>query len=61
MLTVEEAAKALAVHPQTVRRMIQRGELYAVKVARHYRVPQSALVQLANPTNASEVMRSNAT
>ncbi len=45
-LTVEEAAQVLTLHPETVRRMIRRGELGAVKVARRLRVPQSALEAL---------------
>lgn len=46
MLTLPETAERLALHPETVRRMIGRGELAAVKVGRHWRVPQSALEEL---------------
>ncbi len=49
LLTVEEAALALAVHPETVRRMIRRNELHAVKVAGKWRVPRSALLALQQP------------
>ena len=52
MLTVEGAAAALALHPETVRRMIKRGDLAAVKVGRHWRVPQSALTQLETTATA---------
>ncbi len=48
MLGVEDAARVLAVHPQTIRRMIKRGELAAVKVASHWKVPEAALVALAS-------------
>jgi excisionase family DNA binding protein len=48
MLGVEDAARFLAVHPETIRRMIKRGELAAVKVARHWKVPEAALVALAS-------------
>ena len=44
--TVEEAAAVLALHPETIRRMIRRGELKAVKVARRFRVPFSAIEAL---------------
>jgi len=53
MLTVDEAAGALAVHPQTVRRMIKRGELAAIKVARHWRVPQAALLELQRQSESA--------
>lgn len=46
MLTLPETAARLALHPETVRRMIGRGELAAVKVGRHWRVPESALEKL---------------
>ena len=38
MLSVTEAAHQLNVHPATIRRMIQRGELPAKRVGRVYRV-----------------------
>ncbi len=46
MLTVFEAAAVLSLHPDTVRRMINRGDLAAVKVGRHWRVPSSVLDKL---------------
>jgi excisionase family DNA binding protein len=42
-MTVEEVAKYLRLNPQTVSRMAQRGELPAVKVARHYRFRKDKL------------------
>lgn len=41
LLTVEEAATELRVHPATVRRMIRRGEIAAVRVGRLWRVDPS--------------------
>ena len=43
MVTVEEAARITACHPVTIRRMIQRGELPALRVGRQYRVRLSDL------------------
>lgn len=37
-LNVREAARLLSVNPVTVRRMVRRGELQAVRVGRQYRV-----------------------
>lgn len=48
MFSIDQAASALAVHPQTVRRMIRRGDLAAAKVGRHWRVPERALSELAS-------------
>lgn len=47
MLTVDQAASALAVHPETVRRMIKRGEIAAVKVARRWRINSNELQKIA--------------
>jgi len=41
--TVEEAAKELGVHWQTVLNCIKRGELEAVKMGRGYRIAPEAL------------------
>lgn len=43
MVTVEEAARITSCHPVTIRRMIQRGELPALRVGRRYRVRLSDL------------------
>ncbi len=43
LLTLPEAAKALSVATRTVRRLIERGELPKVKVARCVRVPAEAV------------------
>ena len=46
MLSIDETASLLSVHPQTVRSMIKRGELAAVKVARHWRISERVLEQI---------------
>lgn len=57
-LTVEEAAKRLAVTPYTLREWLRAGKLRGVQVARRWRVPERALFELATatptvtPTNA---------
>jgi excisionase family DNA binding protein len=42
-MTVQQAAWALTVHPRTVLRAIDAGELSAVKVRGRWRVPPDAL------------------
>jgi excisionase family DNA binding protein len=42
-MTVEEVAKYLQLHTQTVSRMAQRGELPGVKVGRHWRFKKETL------------------
>jgi len=46
LLTVEEIAKHLRCHPQTIRRWIWSGKLDHVKVGGLVRVPESALQKL---------------
>lgn len=43
LLTVKEVASYLQTSKQQVRKMIQSGELTAVRVGREYRVPIAAL------------------
>lgn len=40
-LDVHEAAVLLRVHPMTIRRLIQRGQLPAAKVGARYRIKRS--------------------
>jgi len=44
IFTVEEVAKALSVHPETVRNWIKSGQLRAMKLggSAGYRIPESA-------------------
>jgi len=43
MYTVLECAERLRVDPRTIRLLIRRKKLRAVKVGREYRIPESAL------------------
>ena len=59
LLTIEQAATRLQLHPETVRRQIKRGLMRAVKRGRVWRVPESALQEAslslttATPTAAT--------
>ena len=48
LLTLAEAAEALRVSQATVRRLIERGELRAVRVGRLWRVPRAAVEGMAS-------------
>jgi excisionase family DNA binding protein len=41
--TIEEVAAILKVHPRTINRLLERGELRGVKVGRLWRIPEEAL------------------
>lgn len=45
ILTTAQAAAALQVDPKTVRAMVRRGELRAVRCGRLLRVPKAALAE----------------
>lgn len=45
VLKTVQAAEALQVDPKTIREMIRRGELRAVRCGRLIRIPKSALVE----------------
>lgn len=45
ILTVKEAAALLKTSRQQIRRMIQKGELPAVKVGREWRISMNALLE----------------
>ena len=53
LLTIEQAATRLQLHPETVRRQIKRGLMRAVKRGRVWRVPESALQEVAPLTPAT--------
>lgn len=60
MWTVKQAAQVMGCHEATIRRMIQRGELPAVKVGSRYRVRPSDLEPSnfgAPPTTKQRVER----
>ena len=50
LLTIEQTAQRLQLHPETVRRQLVRGTLRGVKRGRSWRVPESALAE-AKPDN----------
>ncbi len=56
--TIEEAARILQLHPKTVRRKIQEGEIEALRVGRQYRISQKQMDELcgqkAVPEDASK-------
>lgn len=43
MLSIDDASKVMGVHPRTVLRMIERGELEASKVGRVWRIAPTAI------------------
>jgi excisionase family DNA binding protein len=53
LLTIEQTATRLQLHPDTVRRQLVRGVLRGVKRGRQWRVPESALIESmpSAPTN----------
>jgi len=50
-IPVAEAARALGVHPMTLRRAIYRGELPAIQLGRKLLIPREAFRQLAQGTS----------
>jgi len=48
-VTVDEAAQALAVSRDTIRRMIRRGELDARKIGKSVRVTSESVVNVGKP------------
>ena len=48
-LTVAEVAELMRVSAMTVYRMVQSGELPAVRFGRSYRIPEAAVVELVSP------------
>jgi excisionase family DNA binding protein len=52
MFTVAEAARLLSVHPMTIRRAIETGEIPAVRVRRAVRIPGASLDNLLDAARA---------
>lgn len=48
LMTVEAFAKAVHLHPESVRRALRSGRLESVKVGRLWRIPSSALSRVCN-------------
>lgn len=46
--TAEEAAKALRVHPKTLKRWLTEGKLKGVRLGRAWRIPRSEITRLLN-------------
>lgn len=46
--TLEEVARRLKLHPDTVRRMITKKQITAVKVGRVYRIRESEINRILN-------------
>jgi excisionase family DNA binding protein len=53
LFSINTAAARLDCHPETLRRIIRRGELAAVKVGRTWRVRESDLVAYLNAHTVS--------
>lgn len=51
-LTVAEVAELMRVSVMTVYRMVQSGELPAVRFGRSYRIPESAVAQVIGMTDS---------
>lgn len=49
-LTVDEAARRLAITPYTMREWLKTGKVRGVRVSRRWRVPERALFELASAT-----------
>ena len=52
LLTVEQTAKRLHVHPITVRRHLRNGSLRGIKRGNFWRVPESALYETTTAATA---------
>lgn len=48
VLSIQEAARALGVHPDTIRRMIKSGEIKAFQVRGRYRIRRSEIDRLSS-------------
>lgn len=52
LLTIEQTAQRLQLHPETVRRYLVRGTLRGIKRGKLWRIPESALLEKTSaPTN----------
>ena len=61
LLTIEQAATRLQLHPETVRRQIKRGLMRGIKRGRVWRVPESALEEAAPLPTPSQLASYEAT
>jgi excisionase family DNA binding protein len=51
-VNVSEAARVLGLHPHTVRALVERGELYSVRVGKRILIPVAELDRFLEPQNA---------
>lgn len=49
--TVQQVAHLLQITPATVRALIQRGDLHAIKAGRHWQIPSTALTTFMQGDN----------
>ena len=57
LLTVDEAAELLGTGPRFPRRLIAERRIRFVKVGRHVRIPQSALIEYVSAGTVDPVAR----
>jgi excisionase family DNA binding protein len=58
LLTIDQVAKRLQIHPASVRRQLREGSLRGLKRGKLWRVPESALYEPA-PHQASEIAQAD--
>lgn len=54
MYSVEEAAAIIGIHPVTLRKWLPLGKVRGVKVGRVWRIPESALEEIAKSGTQNE-------
>jgi len=54
-LTVAEVAELMRVSAMTVYRMVQAGELPAIRFGRSYRIPEAAVVELVQSAASGSI------
>lgn len=54
MYSVEEAAAIIGIHPVTLRKWLPLGKVRGVKVGRVWRIPESALEEMAKSGTQNE-------
>lgn len=59
LLTVDQAAELLGTGPRFPRRLIAERRIRFVKVGRHVRIPESALIEFVNAATVEPARTSN--
>lgn len=54
LLTTEDAAKRLGLHPETVRRFLREGTLRGVKIGRKHRIEESEIADYVERLKAAQ-------